>query len=78
MLYDCSLETYFQSVCHKLCDFQILASLPAASSQESGLGPQQELFFKQRIDEAGVQFINLGKPYEDQVSYFILLRSETG
>lgn len=44
---------------------KMLASLPAGT-QESGLSPEQELFFKERIKAAGVQFINLAKPYEDQ------------
>lgn len=45
---------------------EILASLPAASSEESGVSSQQELLLKQRINEAGVQFLSLGKPYDDQ------------
>eukprot|EP00250_Pteridium_aquilinum_P013627 c21464_g1_i1 orf=184-1542(+) len=45
---------------------EILVKLPGTSAQKPGLSPEQEMFFKGRIDAVGVQFIDLLKPYDDQ------------
>lgn len=45
---------------------KILADLQTEVAPVPGLSPEQELFLKAHIDAAGLQFVDLAKPYEDQ------------